>query len=81
MKTVEATIDEAGHVSLLKPLRLPTRRRAFVTILEEEGEDLAPARTVSQMAAAHRERAADLAANGADYVSLDLPLVDDGADW
>ena len=33
IRTVEAEIDEQGNVRLLKPVRLPARRRALVTIL------------------------------------------------
>ena len=84
IQTVEATIDEKGQVSLLEPVRLPVKRRALVTILEEhpsEDTDLAPARTEAQMAAAHRERSERLAPAEAGSVSIDLPFVDDGADW
>lgn len=35
IQTVEALIEEDGTVSLLEAVRLPTRRRALVTILEE----------------------------------------------
>ena len=35
IRTVEAVIDEQGNVHLLKPLRVPSARRALVTILEE----------------------------------------------
>lgn len=35
IRTVEAVIDEHGQVRLLEHVRLPTARRAFVTILEE----------------------------------------------
>ena len=34
-RTVEAVIDEHGHVRLLEPLHLPTPRRALVTVLAE----------------------------------------------
>ncbi len=36
IKTVEAVIDEQGHVRLLEPVELARSRRALVTILEEE---------------------------------------------
>jgi len=36
LQAVEAVIDEKGQVRLLSPIRLPTARRAIVTILEEE---------------------------------------------
>ena len=36
IKTIEAIIDENGHVRLLESINLPAARRALVTILEEE---------------------------------------------
>ena len=36
IRTIEAVIDEQGHVRLLEPVQLSGVRRAFVTILEEE---------------------------------------------
>ena len=36
IRTVEAIIDEQGHVKLLEPVRPSSARRALVTILEEE---------------------------------------------
>lgn len=36
IRTVEATVDEHGRVSLAEPLELPGARRALVTILDEE---------------------------------------------
>jgi hypothetical protein len=35
IRTVEAVIDEQGNVRLLEPVRLPSSRRALVTILED----------------------------------------------
>ena len=35
IRTVQAEIDEKGNVRLLEPIRLPARRRALVTILED----------------------------------------------
>ena len=40
LQTIEAVIDERGVVHLAEAVRLPGRRRALVTILEEEA--LAP---------------------------------------
>jgi len=34
-QTVEAMVDEAGNVRLLKPLHLSSVRRALVTILDD----------------------------------------------
>ena len=36
MQTVEAIIDKTGKVKLLTEIRLPERRRALLTILDEE---------------------------------------------
>ncbi|AFM25696.1 hypothetical protein [Desulfomonile tiedjei] len=36
IRTVEATIDEQGNVTLLEPVQLTSVRRALVTILEDE---------------------------------------------
>ncbi len=36
IQTIEAVIDQQGHVCLLKPVNLPAARRALVTILEDE---------------------------------------------
>lgn len=38
MQTIEAVIDEQGHVCLRSPVRLPLARRALVTILDEPPE-------------------------------------------
>ncbi|MBI3684712.1 MAG: hypothetical protein HY235_30450 [Acidobacteria bacterium] len=35
IRTVEAVIDEQGNVRVLEPVRLPSARRALVTILED----------------------------------------------
>ena len=35
IRTVEAIIDERGHVQLLEDVKLPEARRALVTILED----------------------------------------------
>lgn len=37
LQTIKATIDEQGNVPLLEPVQLPEPRRAFVTILSDEG--------------------------------------------
>jgi hypothetical protein len=36
IQTIEAMIDQNGHVSLLEPVQLQGIRRALVTILEEQ---------------------------------------------
>ena len=38
LQTIEATIDENGHVRLLEPIRLSEPRRALVTILPGESD-------------------------------------------
>jgi len=38
IQTVEAMIDQSGKVRLLQPITLPSTRRAFVTILDDEPE-------------------------------------------
>ena len=38
IQTVEALIDRSGKVRLLQPIVLPSMRRAFVTILDDEPE-------------------------------------------
>jgi hypothetical protein len=35
VRTLEAVIDEQGNVTLLQPVKLPSRRKALVTILED----------------------------------------------
>ena len=35
-QSVEAIVDEQGRVSLLKPLRFPSPRRAVVMILDDD---------------------------------------------
>lgn len=36
IRTLEAVIDESGHVRLLQPVRLAQPQRALVTILDEK---------------------------------------------
>jgi len=40
-QTLEAVVDEQGHVRLLRGIRLQTPRRAMVTILDEEPAETA----------------------------------------
>jgi hypothetical protein len=35
IRTIEAIIDEQGNVKLLEPVKLPSTKRALVTILED----------------------------------------------
>ena len=39
IQTVEAQIDEHGHIQLLEPLRLARPSRALVTILPSEAKE------------------------------------------
>lgn len=84
IQTLEATIDESGHVDIREPVQLGSRHRALVTILEpcpEHDGDLAPERTQAEMAALHRARRVRFAQGEAGLVSIDLPIIDDGATW
>ena len=49
IKTLEAEIDTNGNVRLLQPVRLARKRRALLTVLEEEPKRL-------QSAAGHTNR-------------------------
>jgi hypothetical protein len=40
MKTLEAVIDVNGNVSLLENIRLPQARRALLTILDDEPQEI-----------------------------------------
>ena len=37
-KTVEAVVDESGHIRLLEPLELHASQRVLVTVLEDAPE-------------------------------------------
>ena len=50
IQTIEAVIDENGSVSLLEEVRLPTARRALVTILEEPAIDKTETALLSEAA-------------------------------
>lgn len=52
MKTVEAVIDEKGRVRLLEAVKLPTSRRALVTILEEPATNISETALLSEQALA-----------------------------
>ncbi len=39
LQTVEVVIDEKGRVKTLEPIKLPKRRRAILTILNEEDDE------------------------------------------
>jgi hypothetical protein len=52
IKTVEAVIDEKGHVRLLESINLPSARRALVTILEEPATSISETALLSERALA-----------------------------
>lgn len=52
IKTVEAVIDEKGHVQLLEAINLPSTRRALVTILEEPATNISETALLSEQALA-----------------------------
>ena len=39
LQTIEGIIDQNGKLTLLEPIKLPTSRRALITILNEEPSD------------------------------------------
>ena len=47
IRTLEAEIDTNGNVRLLEPLRLARKRRALLTVLEEEPKDLQSAASLT----------------------------------
>jgi hypothetical protein len=84
IQTFEATVDESGRIELLEPIRLRSRRRALVTILDTElpdAADLAPEQTQAQMAAMHFKRKERLARSETGMADVTVPMIDDAADW
>jgi hypothetical protein len=55
-QTLEAIVDEHGHIRLLETIPLPTGRRVLVTILEEE--QIVPINEVTLLSEAAEARAA-----------------------
>ena len=55
-KTVEAVVDENGHIRLLEPLNLHVSQRVLVTVLEETDAD---ERAVSETALMSEEALAE----------------------
>lgn len=43
LRTFEAVVEDDGRLRLLEPQRLPVQARALVTLLDDEGADLAHA--------------------------------------
>ena len=56
-KTVEAVVDEHGHIRLLEPLTLHSSQRVLVTVLEDAPE--ADTRDVSETALLSEETLAE----------------------
>jgi len=56
-KTVEAVVDEHGHIRLLEPLNLHASQRVLVTVLENAPED--DTRTASETALLSEEALAE----------------------
>ena len=56
-KTVEAVVDERGHIRLLEPLELRASQRVLVTVLEDEPD--ADTRDVSETALLSEEALAE----------------------
>ena len=50
IRTIEATVDEFGKVSLLDTILLKSKRRALVTILDEEPTALCETAILSEAA-------------------------------
>ena len=56
-RTVEAVVDEHGHIRLLEPLELRASQRVLVTVLEDEPD--ADTRDVSETALLSEEALAE----------------------
>jgi hypothetical protein len=56
VKTFEAIIDEQGQIRLLEAVRLPARRRALVTVLNEEPVQVSETALLSEEALADWNR-------------------------
>ena len=56
-RTVEAVVDERGHIRLLEPLELRASQRVLVTVLEDEPD--ADTRDVSETALLSEEALAE----------------------
>lgn len=45
MQTLEATLDESGHIHFAEPIKISGMRRVLVTLLEASNEDGTPSST------------------------------------
>jgi hypothetical protein len=70
MQTLEATIDKTGNVELLKEIRLPTPRRALLTILDEEPRESPELRKEKLFAALKKLAETDI-----------FPDIEDPVEW
>jgi hypothetical protein len=52
IRTIEAIIDEDGHIQLLESVKLSSSRRALVTILEEKPTAISETALLSEQALA-----------------------------
>ena len=52
LQALEATIDEQGNVRLIKPVSLPSGRRALVVVLDEPAVSIAGTALLSEQALA-----------------------------
>jgi len=48
---------------------------------KRQAAEIRPGQTIEEMATRHRARMAADSAEGPSYADVDLPFVDDGADW
>jgi hypothetical protein len=60
MQIVEATIEKSGRVKLLAEVSLPSRRRALLTILDEEPKDEAISKKDTLLKAFKKAQKAEL---------------------
>ena len=77
MQTLEATIDKSGRVKLLTEIRLPHRRRALITILDEEPVDSTESKNDRLFAAFEKLEKANIFASIDDPVEWQRKLRDE----
>ncbi len=70
MQTVEAIVDKTGKVELLTEISLPERRRALLTILDEEPHDTPETKKERLFAALKKLAEKDI-----------FPGIDDPVEW
>lgn len=77
MQTLEATIEKTGRVKLLNEIRLPKRRRALLTILDEEPVDSSESKNDRLFAAFEKLEKANIFASIDDPVEWQRKLRDE----